>query len=79
MHACLVIQLCPALCEPMDCSWLKFCPWNFPGKNIGVGFHFLLQGIFLTQELNLCLLYWQMDSLSLSYLGSSYVSMYNYV
>ena len=25
------------------------CPWNFPGKNAGVGCHFLLQGIFLTQ------------------------------
>jgi len=25
------------------------CPWDFPGKNIGVGCHFLLQGIFLTQ------------------------------
>ena len=29
------------------------CPWNFPGKNIGVGYHFLLQGIFPTQEMNL--------------------------
>ena len=29
------------------------CPWNFPGKNTGVGSHFLLQGIFLTQEANL--------------------------
>ena len=28
------------------------CPWNFPGKNTGVGCHFLLQGIFLTQGLN---------------------------
>ena len=27
-------------------------PWNSPGKNIGVGCLFLLQGIFLTQELN---------------------------
>ena len=25
------------------------CPWNFPGKNTGVGCHFLLQGILLTQ------------------------------
>ena len=25
------------------------CPRNFPGKNIGVGCHFLLQGIFLIQ------------------------------
>ena len=26
--------------------------WNSPGKNIGVGCHFLLQGIFLTHGLN---------------------------
>ena len=34
------------------------CPWNFLG-NTGVGYHFLLQGIFLTQGLNLHLLHWQ--------------------
>ena len=28
------------------------CPWDSPGKNIGVGCHSLLQGIFLTQGLN---------------------------
>ena len=28
------------------------CPWGFPGKNTGVGCHFLLQGIFPTQGLN---------------------------
>ena len=28
------------------------CPWGSPGKNTGVGCHFLLQGIFLTQGLN---------------------------
>ena len=27
-------------------------PWDFPGKNTGVGCHFLLQGIFPTQESN---------------------------
>ena len=32
------------------------CPWDSPGKNIGVGCHALLQGIFLTQGLNPCLL-----------------------
>ena len=32
------------------------CQWNFPGKNTGVGCHFLLQGIFPTQGSNLCLL-----------------------
>ena len=29
------------------------CPWNSPGKNTGVGYHVLLQGIFPTQGLNL--------------------------
>ena len=28
------------------------CPWDFPGKNTGVGCQFLLQEIFLTQGLN---------------------------
>ena len=27
------------------------CPWDSPGQNTGVGYHFLLQGIFLTQGL----------------------------
>ena len=30
------------------------CPWDFLGKNIGVGCHFLLQGIFLTQGSTKC-------------------------
>ena len=43
--------------DPMDCSLPSLlCPWDFPGKNTGVGCHFLLQGIFLTQGSNLCLL-----------------------
>ena len=121
----LVSQLCPTLCDPMDCSlpgssvhgilqarilqwvaisfsrgsswprdqtrdscfagrfftiWVKkwsvnrsvmpdssqphglqptrlLCPWDFPGKNTGVGSHLLLQGIFPTQGLNLGLLH----------------------
>ena len=43
-----------------------FCPWDFPGKNTGVDCHFLLQGIFLTQGLNLHLLHLQADSLTLA-------------
>ena len=39
----------------------------FPGKNTGVGCHFLLQGVFLNQELNPSLLHWQADSLPLSH------------
>ena len=37
------------------------CPRDSPGKNTGVGCHFLLQGIFLTHGSNLCLLHWQAD------------------
>ena len=42
---------------------------GFPGKNTGVDFHFLLQGIFPTQGLNPRLLHWQVDSLPPSHLG----------
>ena len=44
-------------------------PWDSPGKNTGVGCHALLQGIFPTQRLNLCLLcllHWQVGSLPLA-------------
>ena len=44
--------------------------WDFPGKNIGVSYRFLLQGIFPTQGLNPCLLHWQADSSPLSLKGS---------
>ena len=47
------------------------CPWDSPGKNAGVGCHFLLQGIFPTQGVNLCLLHWQADSLPLSRQGNT--------
>ena len=45
-------------------------PWNSPGKNTGVGCHSLLQGIFLTQWLNLCLLHCRQILYYLSHLGS---------
>ena len=44
-----------------------------PGKNTGVGCHILLQGIFLTQGLNLhllCLLHWQENFFMLHQLES---------
>ena len=57
-------------CNPVDWPSGLLCPWDFPGKNTGVGCHLLLQGIFLTQGSNLCLLHWQAGSLPLSHLGS---------
>ena len=74
---CSVTQSCPTPCNAMGCRLPScFCPWNFSGKNTGVGCHFLLQGIFPTQGLNPCflrLLRWQADSLPLSHLGSPYL------
>ena len=35
----------------------SLCPWDFIGKNIGVGCHVFLQGIFQTQGLNPCLMF----------------------
>ena len=61
-------SLCPQGLKPTQ----LLCPWDFPGKNTGVGCHFLLQGIFLTQQLNPCLLHWQEDSLPLSHVGNSF-------
>ena len=56
-----------------ETPWTVVCqtprPWDFPGKNTGVGCHFFLQGIFLTQGSNprlLCLLHWQVNSLPLT-------------
>ena len=46
------------------------CPWDSPGKNTGVGSHFLLQGIFLTQGSNPGLLNYQQILYCLSHQGS---------
>ena len=67
---CSVTQLCATLCDPMDCSPpVSFCPWKSAGKNTGVGGHFFLQRIALTQRSNPCLLHWQADSLPMCHLG----------
>ena len=69
---------CPNLCNPVD--------WSLPGSSVhetsqaritGVGCHFLLQGIFLAQGFNVCLLHflhWQADSLPQHHLGSPTIS-----
>ena len=57
-----IVQSCMTLCNPIRWS-LLLSSGDFPGKNTAVGYHFLLQRIFLTQGSNLHLLYWQVDSL----------------
>ena len=38
------LQSCPTLCDPIDGSPTRLpSPWDSPGKNTGVGCHFLLQ------------------------------------
>ena len=61
---CLVAMLCGALCDP-HALWPTgpLCPGDFPGKDTGVGSHFLLQGIFPTRDQTCCLLHWQVGSL----------------
>ena len=67
----LVAKSCLNLCDPMDCSPTRLlCPWDSPGKNTGVGCHFLLQGIFLTWGLNLGLPHCRQFLYHLSHWGS---------
>ena len=46
------------------------CPWDSPGKNTGVGCHFLLHGIFPTQGSNLILPHCRQIPYHLSHQGS---------
>ena len=64
LYVCVHAQLCPTFCNPMPAMLL--CPWDFPGKNTGVGCHFLIQGIlreiqiktvYYTVGLQNCLMY----------------------
>ena len=64
-----------SLCDPVHCSPPGFSVLGILHKNTGIGYHFLLQGIFLDQGLNLCLLHWHADSLPLNHQGS--VSVYS--
>ena len=54
------------VCNPVDCSPPGSSVHGIVQNN-GVGGHFLLQGIFPTQRLNLRLLHRQEDSLTLSH------------
>ena len=72
----LVPQSCLTLCNPMDYI-LPGCsvPGLFPGKNTGMGCHFLLQGIIPTQGSNLGLLHCRQILYCLSHQGSLTLQM----
>ena len=44
------LQSCPTLCDPTDGSPPGSRPWDSPGKNTGVGCHFLLQCMKVKSE-----------------------------
>ena len=73
-----LLQLCPTLCNPLDCSPPGSSVHRILQARTRVGCHALLQGIFPTQGLNLCLLYrlhLQMGSLTLATPGKSWASL----
>ena len=76
-------QPCLTFYNPMGCNPPRLlCPWDSPGKNAGVGCHFLLQRIFLAMASNPCLLHllnWQAGSLTLASPGKpSVIIIYTY-
>ena len=70
LYQALCAQSCPTSVAPWTTAAKLLYLLNFPGKNPGVGFHFLgIEPRDSTQGLNLCLLsllHWQVDSLSLA-------------
>ena len=68
---CLATQLCPTLCDPLDCSLAgSFVHVDSPGKNTGGCCHALFQRIFPTQGSNPGLLNYKWIHYCLSHQGS---------
>ena len=67
-QSCLTLQLHGL------CSTRLLCPWKSPGKNTEEGCHSLLQGIFLTQGLNLGLLHCRQILYHLSHQWSPHIA-----
>ena len=64
------VQLCLSSCNPTDCN-----PWEFSGRNTGVGCHFLLPGELPNPGIepeSPDLLHRQADSLPLCHLRVKY-------
>ena len=78
VHICVCVCVCACVCL-LSHAWLFVTTWTigqqtplsveFPGKNTGASFHFLLQGIFPTQALNPMSPILPADSLLLSHGG----------
>ena len=67
---CLIEKLSPILLQPRELWPTTLLSMGFSRQEYEVGCHFLLQGTFPSQRLNLCFLHWQVVPLPLSHLGS---------
>ena len=65
----------PTLVTPWTVACQAPLLMDFPGKNTAMSCIFLLQGIFLTQELNPAFLYCRQIVYQLSHQGSPYLSV----
>ena len=74
-HVCYITSVISDFLRPCEVYPARLlCPWDFPGKNTGMGCHALLQGIFPTQGSNPCflhVLHRQVGSLPLAPPGKS--------
>ena len=54
IFVCLVTKLCPTVLGLHGLQTTKlFCPWDFPGKNTGLGCQFLVQEMFVYMKVYL--------------------------
>ena len=78
-----MLQSCLTLCDPMDCSLPGFSVhgFDFPGKNTGVGCHFLLHTyklLSLTCSLKIrFFFFWSFSRLSQSDIGPFFYCFWN--
>ena len=81
VHVCDSHSVMSDSLQPLDYSPPGSSPRDSPGKNTGMGSHFLLWGIFLTQGLNLGLPHCRLILSHLSHQGRpAYTMLYvNYI
>ena len=70
-----VLSRDPLFVIPWTVARQLCCPWDSPGKKTGMGCHFLLQGNFLTQELNPGLSHYRRILYHLSHQGKPTLGM----
>ena len=70
-HSVMSNTFQPHELDPMNSTpWAHQSPWDSPGKNTGVGYHFLLQDVFPSQGWNLGLLHHRQILYNLSHYDS---------